>query len=483
MDAYQDLNILFSSHYSDEYIRVPEFSTRQVNCGPLCRDRHDGHRQLSFQTPSGEYDIRSVIEKLPNNQKPELIVVKADATKGNHPLNIDSLSIPSLLIIGDTMHQRQPLQTMLTYASEQKFDYYIADHGKRHLHFFHQIGINAHWLPGLLIRTWDIPFQEQREIPLSFVGQAGRFHPNRRFLLDCLNRDNFSLLETQSSQEQACIIYAKSKITLNPSMMGDINLRVFEALSAGGFLITDDISPQAGKNQIFRDGDHLVLFEDYEDLKCKIKYYLDNPSEALKIAQQGYSEFWANHSPEVKKKQLMKLVFEGEIPPLYDGRCDRRSTVFPIETKDSLFKRIQKYEYLQSIHRVKENLRILFLTVSNQYLLSDLVDLPRLDVSYSSLLSKDLRIAHVSDQTTAFVIEKENNDFLFDIAVVGWDTFQCEISTDYIKRSKIEQIILSNEKKLNDLSQVDHLECQIQNLGYTPLQHDGFTAYHLNITS
>ena len=114
----------------------------------------------------------------------------------------------------------------------------------------------------------------------------------------------------------------------------------------------------------------------------------------------------------------MKLVFEGEVPSLYDGRCDKRSTAFPVQTKDLLFERVQKYEYLQSIHRVKDQLRILFLTGSDQKLLSDLVDLPRFDIFCSSLLSEDLKCAQVSEQIKNFFIDEQQNDFLFDIAVV-----------------------------------------------------------------
>ena len=136
MPSYDNLNVLFSSHYSDEYIKVPDFSSRQVNCGPNCQDKDDGIRSLSVKSPVGQYDIQEIISKLPNNQRPDLVIVKSDATRSNHPINIESLSIPTLLIIGDTMHQHRPLQTMLAYAKEQQFDYYVADHGKRHLHFF-----------------------------------------------------------------------------------------------------------------------------------------------------------------------------------------------------------------------------------------------------------------------------------------------------------------------------------------------------------
>ena len=82
MPDYDSLKILFSSHYSDDYIRVPAFSSNQVNCGPYCKDQHDGSRYVSLQTPVGQYDIQSIIERLPEDQHPELLIVKADATRG-----------------------------------------------------------------------------------------------------------------------------------------------------------------------------------------------------------------------------------------------------------------------------------------------------------------------------------------------------------------------------------------------------------------
>ena len=482
MPSYDNLNILFSSHYSDEYIKVPDFSSRQVNCGPNYQDKDDGIRSLSVKTPVGQYDIQEIISKLPNNQRPDLVIVKSDATRSNHPINIDSLSIPTLLIIGDTMHQHRPLQTMLAYAKEQQFDYYVADHGKRHLHFFRQLGIDAHWLPGVLIRTWDIPFEQVRDIPISFVGQAGRFHPHRRLLLDKVKNDKFNLFQTRASQKDACLIYAKSQITLNLSMMGDINLRVFEVLSAGGFLITDDISPQAGKDLIFKNGEHLVLFKDYEDLKSKLNYYLENPSEAMAIAEKGYQEFCLNHSPSVKRKQLFDLVFEGKLPNSYDGRTDKRSIIIPGKKQTAIADRVQKYEYLQSIHRIKENLKLIFLVGSDQYLLSDLVDMPRFDLYHTDPPSENLMNAIGPNQITRIDltnIKNENCSCTFDLAVVSWQTLEFSFSKNYLKKAKIKQVIVANDKSIPEMDISFDIDNEIMNFGYLALRHDGLTVYHL----
>jgi len=64
MPDYDSLKILFSSHYPDDSVSVPAFSSNQVNCGPHYKDQHDGSRYVSLQTPVGQYDIKSIIERL-----------------------------------------------------------------------------------------------------------------------------------------------------------------------------------------------------------------------------------------------------------------------------------------------------------------------------------------------------------------------------------------------------------------------------------
>jgi len=265
-------------------------------------------------------------------------------------------------------------------------------------------------------------------------------------------------------------------------MMGDINLRVFEALSAGGFLITDDISPQAGKDLIFKNGEHLVLFKDYEDLKSKLNYYLENPSEAMAIAEKGYQEFCLNHSPSVKRKQLFDLVFEGKLPNSYDGRTDKRSIIIPENKQTVIADRVQKYEYLQSIHRIKEKLKLIFLVGSDQYLLSDLVDMPRFELYHTDPPSENLMNVIGPNQITRIDLTNINNEncsCTFDLAVVSWQTLEFSVSKNYLKKAKIKQVIVANDRSVPKMDISFDIDNEIMNFGYLALRHDGLTVYHL----
>ena len=91
--------------------------------------------------------------------------------------------------------------------------------------------------------------------------------------------------------EQAARHYGEAHITFNCSLNGDLNMRVFETLGAGGFLLTDRLSPQSGLERLFRDGAHLALYDSPDDLIAKIEYYLDRPDEAAEIARRGQQHY------------------------------------------------------------------------------------------------------------------------------------------------------------------------------------------------
>jgi spore maturation protein CgeB len=69
--------------------------------------------------------------------------------------------------------------------------------------------------------------------------------------------------------------------------------RVFEVLACGAFLITDR---QRDTFSLFRDGVHLVGFDDAEDLRWKVRHYLDHPAERQAVAARGFEEALKRHT-------------------------------------------------------------------------------------------------------------------------------------------------------------------------------------------
>lgn len=80
-----------------------------------------------------------------------------------------------------------------------------------------------------------------------------------------------------------------------------VNLRIFEALAAGAFLMTDYCDELA---ELFVIGEEIEVFHSSTELASKVEYYLANPEKRLEIARRGHQKFLAFHTWDVKARYL-----------------------------------------------------------------------------------------------------------------------------------------------------------------------------------
>ena len=143
------------------------------------------------------------------------------------------------------------------------------------------------WLPGITVQHLAPPWQTQRIDQIGFVGQmAPSRHAWRKALLQRGAKAGIPLCAGQSARAQTAAMYAQSPVSFNASLSGDLNMRVFEVLSAGGFLLTDRLSPQAGLELLLRPGHDCETYGYAEELLDKIAFYRRSPAAALRIASR-----------------------------------------------------------------------------------------------------------------------------------------------------------------------------------------------------
>lgn len=354
---------LFCCLAPPDYYRRPLFSGREVFCGPDCPTVETGDGFSSLNTPHGEYDLAAVVARLPAHQRPELIVVKADATRRNLPRGLERLPGTKVLLVGDTHHFASPLRTLLSYGSMESFDAVMLDHTRQHAHAFLEAGFDrVYWVPAVdyALRRRDIPAEPAAEFrfDLSFVGQIGAFHPWRRHVLGRLTAAGLPLQGMRAEPEKAADIYAASRVTLNCSLNGDLNLRVFEALGAGGFLLTDALSPDAGLERCFTSGRHLVTYRSPEELVELARHYLDHPDEAMAIRRAGQAHLLEFHSPQVKRAQFFAAVFDDRVDPALELRSERRGLRALPAQGTGFRRRLAAYEALQLLHLTASRLTV-----------------------------------------------------------------------------------------------------------------------------
>jgi len=81
--------------------------------------------------------------------------------------------------------------------------------------------------------------------------------------------------------------------------------KLFEAMACGCFVLTDR---QKDAQALFKDKEHLVFFDDPQDLRAKIKYYLDHEDERKRIAERGFIEVLEKHTYQHRVKSILDIL-------------------------------------------------------------------------------------------------------------------------------------------------------------------------------
>lgn len=136
-------------------------------------------------------------------------------------------------------------------------------------------------------------------------------HYHRFFMLLYLKMHGIFINHTKATYNDLNPVFNQSKILINRSPLGGWNMRLFEALSAGVFLLTDGSNLDIQKT--FINKKHLVYYFSLSDLVNKISYYLHNDNERELIAKQGnrYVRKYYSWSQQVKKMIVLMNKYKG----------------------------------------------------------------------------------------------------------------------------------------------------------------------------
>lgn len=355
-------------------------SSKEIFCSPDAQTNL-GASARAIQTPTGSYDAADFFSKNKITQQPEIVLVKADATGRNLPSNLKAFKCPRVLLVGDTHHMGAPIQKLVAYAKQEEFDRIIFDHTRHHARWFFEAGLkNVHWIPALDFTFFPRTPSLNPTRQFSFVGQAGKFHPYRCRVLESLKKSALPLELLRGTPAEAAEIYADSVVTLNVSLNGDLNLRVFEALAAGGFLLTDKLTPSSGLELLFKPGVDIEVWSSVGELIEKARHYLEHPVEADRIRRSGQQKLLEFHHPDIKIREFFELVFEGKENPLYSLDEEAAKARTGVQGTD-LVPGVEAYEFLQEMHRTTPPLVVWAAEESLDAAKAFFADLPRVLVN------------------------------------------------------------------------------------------------------
>jgi len=110
---------------SKENWNPPIISENEIFCGPDCTTSLGPDSLKEIRTNAGLYDISLILNNIPKNQWPELIVVRP--TIDNRPINTSNLNCPKVVIIGKDFYDLTQIHILAEYLSSEKFDYILID--------------------------------------------------------------------------------------------------------------------------------------------------------------------------------------------------------------------------------------------------------------------------------------------------------------------------------------------------------------------
>lgn len=277
--------------------------------GPLFNPRFLGdyhsHPQIKLFMPESVYsqnygydlvyswqdltDFSQILEKLPANWEPDLIIWW-DVLYQGIPPGIENSPYPIALIPGDWN-----LGYLTTRHFAEVFDLVLADIHLKQCLETEGLQHIVHW-PGFSFDPEELYLEpEQTRIyDISFIGNLNEaIHPRRSQILDqALSlSDRYQILVRQGiwGAEYRQVLN-QSKIVLNYTIAQVMNLRGYEAPACGALLFIEAENLEIA--HFLKDREECVYYraDNLTELLC---YYLENEDERARIAQAGYQKIQA----------------------------------------------------------------------------------------------------------------------------------------------------------------------------------------------
>lgn len=183
--------------------------------------------------------------------------------------------------------------------------------------------LNASFLP-FGAKKLALPAHPNQDVDVLFIGSGDL---RRVFILETIRSHvtvygdrwsrNYPLMSDELKArvvdrsiwgEQLHQLLVSSRIVLNITRSHfygaetGINLRIFEALAAGAFLLTDYCDELT---ELFVVGEEIEVFRSSAELVEKVEHYLANPEKRLEIARRGHQKFLELHTWDAKASILI----------------------------------------------------------------------------------------------------------------------------------------------------------------------------------
>ena len=146
----------------------------------------------------------------------------------------------------------------------------------------------------------------KNQILASFTTRSD-IYPNRLKVQKAARSTGYPVITKRIVHEKLIRAINKSKITLTSNnIFKSFSMRYTETMACGGFLLADE--PEDMGYLGYEMNKHFVIYEGINDLKEKIKFYMNHDSERERIAKQGMDFVRERHSNKKRVSDMLKSI-------------------------------------------------------------------------------------------------------------------------------------------------------------------------------
>ena len=351
---------------------------------------------LDHNLPTGaEPDMLDLYNSAPPDLRPDMYFW-VESVFGYFPKNIDKLNIPTACYFIDS--HLNNLSYQLEWA--KNFNYvFIAQ--KEYIKDFKNVGCkNVHWIPLGCDPDIHISTGQPKVHDVGFVGGV-MSNPRRVQLIEHMKLQHDVFYKRCFWDDMAKVLDS-SKIVFNNAVNNDLNMRVFETLSIGSFLLSDPTWGN-GQEEFFVPGEDLGIYED-EYINDSISYYLENVELRNLIAKRGQEIALNAHTYEHRMLDIVDVVMGAKSNTLTGSEIREKSLIgvktslkdiyslkrsFVIPVLD--YAPASKYNIktlLTDLEKIEGKLIIVF---NSEEVADQIKDHPRID--YYSVMKKNVGVA------------------------------------------------------------------------------------------
>lgn len=251
-----------------------------------------------------EPDMREVVPSVRGRFPDPDLYLWIESVPGHFPKNLETLTCPKACYLIDS---HLNLNWHVKWA--QFFDYVFVAQREYVGEFQRQGCRNAQWLPLACDPEIHAHATTPKRYDIGFVGSI--FANSRRAeLLQRLSDKRLLLKAERCFWDEMALLFSESRIVFNNAVRNDLNMRVFEAMSTGSFLLTD-LPANSGQNELFFDGEDLGIYED-KTVVDKARHYLIHEEQREHIARRGQAMVHKAHTYSHRCAELIQVCLRGQ---------------------------------------------------------------------------------------------------------------------------------------------------------------------------